>query len=155
MRGHDEGGAACSQSKQAFAYEGGGFGVEMGSGLVRQNECAMWMHGSAGQRQPQGFAARQAQATVANDGIAAAVVSIPSFELFRKQTDRYRYGVLGDSPRIAIEAGIAQGWHEWLRHKDRFIGMTGFGASAPAGKLYEHFGITTAKVVEAAKGLVG
>ena len=101
-----------------------------------------------------GLAAEAAEA-LAKDGIAAAVVSMPSFELFRKQTDRYRYGVLGDAPRIAIEAGIAQGWHEWLRHKDRFIGMTGFGASAPAPKLYEHFGITTAKVVEAAKALVG
>ncbi len=100
-----------------------------------------------------GLAAEAADA-LAKDGIAAAVVSMPSFELFRKQTDRYRAGVLGEAPRIAIEAGVVQGWHEWLRHTDRFIGMTGFGASAPAPKLYEHFGITTAKVVEAAKGLV-
>jgi transketolase len=100
-----------------------------------------------------GLAVEAADA-LAKDGIAAAVVSLPSFELFRKQTDRYRYGVLGDAPRIAIEAGVMQGWHEWLRHKDRFIGMSSFGASAPAPKLYEHFGITTAKVVEAAKGLI-
>ena len=79
---------------------------------------------------------------------------MPSFELFRKQTDRYRFNVLGDAPRIAIEAAVAQGWHEWLRHKDRFIGMSGFGASAPAPQLYEHFGITAAKVVEAAKAMV-
>ena len=46
-----------------------------------------------------------------------------------------------------------QGWQEWLRPADRFIGMSDFGASAPAPKLYEHFGITPAKVVEAAKAL--
>ena len=50
-----------------------------------------------------------------------------------------------------IKAAVAQSWHEWLRPSDRFIGMTGFGASAPAKKLYEHFGITPAKVAEAAK----
>ena len=96
----------------------------------------------------------EAAEALAKDGIAAAVVSMPSFELFRKQTDRYRFNVLGDAPRIAIEAAVAQGWHEWLRHKDRFIGMSGFGASAPAPQLYEHFGITAAKVVEAAKAMV-
>ena len=79
---------------------------------------------------------------------------MPSFELFRAQPDAYRYQVLGDAPRVAIEAGVVQGWHEWLRHKDRFVGMTGFGASAPAGKLFEHFGLTAAKVAEVARGLV-
>jgi transketolase len=95
-----------------------------------------------------------AQEQLAKDGIAAAVVSIPSFELFRKQTDDYRFQVLGNAPRVAVEAAVAQGWHEWLRHKDRFVGMTGFGASAPAAKLYEHFGITAAKVAEAARAVL-
>ncbi len=49
---------------------------------------------------------------------------------------------------------MQQGWHEWLRHKDAFIGMKGFGASAPIAKLYEHFGITPAKVAETARKLV-
>lgn len=92
---------------------------------------------------------------LAKDGIKAAVVSMPSFERFRAEPESYRFDVLGSAPRIAIEAAVSQGWHEWLRQKDRFIGMGGFGASAPAAKLYEHFGITAAKVVEAAKGLVG
>ena len=57
------------------------------------------------------------------------------------------------APRVAVEAGVAQGWDEWLGDKDRFIGMTDFGASAPAPKLYEHFGITAAAVAEAARSL--
>ncbi len=88
---------------------------------------------------------------LAKDGITAAVVSMPSFELFREQPGAYQDSVLGHTPRIAVEAAIAQGWHEWLRPGDTFIGMSGFGASAPAKKLYEHFGITAAKVAGAAK----
>jgi transketolase len=79
---------------------------------------------------------------------------MPSFELFRKQPEAYRMTVLGEAPRIGIEAAVEMGWREWLRFSDRFIGMSSFGASAPAPKLYEHFGITVAKTVEAAKGLV-
>jgi transketolase len=95
--------------------------------------------------------AADAAALLAKDGISAAVVSLPSFELFRKQSGDYRHDVLGTAPRIAIEAAVAQGWHEWLRHKDHFIGMSSFGASAPAKQLYEHFGITAAKAAEAAR----
>ena len=91
---------------------------------------------------------------LAKDGVKAAVVSMPSFELFRAQSEAYRQATLGDAPRVAVEAAIAQGWHEWLRPKDRFIGMNGFGASAPAGKLFEHFGITAPKVAAAAKALI-
>jgi transketolase len=88
------------------------------------------------------------------EGIDAAVVSVPSFELFRKQSEAYIDSVLGDAPRVAIEAGVKQGWSEILRRKDVFIGMSDFGASAPAPKLFEHFGITAAKMAEAAKKLV-
>ncbi len=88
---------------------------------------------------------------LAKDGIKAAVVSMPSFELFRQQSEDYQHGVMGSAARVGIEAAIAQGWHEWLRHKDAFVGMTGFGASAPAPKLYEHFGITAARIAEVAR----
>ena len=98
--------------------------------------------------------AADAAAMLAKDGINAVVVSMPSFELFRKQPEIYRMKVLGSAPRIAIEAAVGQGWHEWLRQKDTFIGMSSFGASAPAKKLYEHFGITAAKVAEAARAAV-
>ena len=52
------------------------------------------------------------------------------------------------APRVAIEAAVGQGWHEWLRDKDAFVGLSDFGASAPAAKLYEHFGITAARIAE-------
>ena len=88
---------------------------------------------------------------LAKEGIAAAVVSMPSFELFRAQTQDYQHDVLGHQPRVAIEAGVAQSWHEWLRKSDRFVGMSSFGASAPAPKLFEAFGITAAHVAESAR----
>jgi transketolase len=68
---------------------------------------------------------------LAKTGVHAAVVSMPSFELFRRQPAAYREDVLGAAPRIAIEAAVEQCWR-WLRHKDTFIGMSSFGASAPA-----------------------
>ena len=97
--------------------------------------------------------ALEAADALAKAGVHAAVVSMPSFELLRKQDAAYRDSVLGQAPRIAIEAGVKACWHEWLRPADRFIGMTGFGASAPAVQLYEHFGITVAAIVAAAKEL--
>jgi transketolase len=98
--------------------------------------------------------ALEAQAALAKDGIAAAVVSMPSMELFGQQSDAYQASVLGTAPVIAIEAGVRQGWDRWMKLGDRFVGMSTFGASGPAPKLFEHFGITAAKVVEAAKGMV-
>jgi transketolase len=92
-----------------------------------------------------------ARATLAKDGIAAAVVSMPCMELFAAQDVAYQEKTLGAQPIIAIEAGVQQGWDRWLVPGDTFIGMTTFGASGPAPKLYEHFGITAAKVTEAGK----
>jgi transketolase len=92
---------------------------------------------------------------LAKDAISAAVVSMPSFELFRQQPEAYRHAVLGDAPRIGIEAAAGQSWYEWLRHTDVFIGLSGFGASAPGPELYEHFGLTPARVVSAARRLIG
>ncbi|MCC5991777.1 MAG: transketolase [Rhodobacteraceae bacterium] len=91
---------------------------------------------------------------LAEDGIAAAVVSAPSFELFEQQSDAYRRATLGTAPRVGIEAAIRQGWDAVLRRRDDFIGMTGFGASAPAPALYEHFGITAKAVAAKARQLV-
>jgi transketolase len=98
--------------------------------------------------------ALDAQKKLACDKIRARVVSAPSFELFAAQGDKYRKAVLGKAPRIGIEAGVRQGWNLFLRKKDAFIGMTGFGASAPAPALYEHFGITSDAAVKAAKNLI-
>ncbi len=91
---------------------------------------------------------------LAKDRIKAAVVSMPCMELFRKQTAAYQAATLGSAPRIAIEAGIAQCWYEWLGPKGRFVGLSDFGASAPAPKLFAHFGLTADKVVDAAKALI-
>jgi transketolase len=89
------------------------------------------------------------------DKIEAAVVSMPSFELFSKQPKAYRDEVLGNAPRIGVEAAISFGWDRWLGENGVFIGMPGFGASAPIEKLYAHFGITAEKIAEAAKKLIG
>lgn len=88
-------------------------------------------------------------------GIEARVVSIPSFELFAMQPRDYVDEVLGKKPRVGVEAAIRQGWDQVLRRKDVFVGMSGFGASAPAPELYEHFGITAEAVAKAVKRLVG
>ena len=93
----------------------------------------------------------EARALLAKDGFRAAVVSMPCWELFAAQPVAYRETVLGSAPRIGVEAGVAFGWERWLGDRGVFIGMDGFGASAPAAKLYEHFGITPSKVAETAK----
>ncbi|WP_421991170.1 transketolase [Roseococcus sp.] len=98
--------------------------------------------------------AMTARAQLAGQGIQAAVVSLPSWELFAQQDEAYRAATLGDAPRIGIEAAISFGWDRWLGANSAFIGMTGFGASAPAEKLFEHFGITPAAVVAAAQKLL-
>lgn len=87
-------------------------------------------------------------------GHKVAVVSMPSMEKFAEQSAEQQLRVLGAAPRIAIEAGVAQSWHQWLRPGDRFIGMDGFGASAPAPALYQHFGITTRHIAEAARAML-
>ncbi len=86
--------------------------------------------------------------------IEAAVVSLPCWELFEAQDEAYRNEVLGNAPRIGIEAAARLGWDRWICEHGRFIGMNGFGASAPGPQLYEHFGITADRVVEAALDLV-
>ena len=86
------------------------------------------------------------------EGIAAKVVSVPSMELFFAQPDSYRNELIGNArARVAIEAGIEMSWLKLLGDKGKFIGMHSFGASGPAEKLYEHFGITANAVVEAVK----
>jgi transketolase len=88
---------------------------------------------------------------LAERGVKAAVVSAPCLELFARQDDAYRARVLGTAPRVAVEAGVGFGWERWIGEKGRFVGMTGFGASAPAPDLYKHFGVTAEKVAEAAQ----
>lgn len=91
---------------------------------------------------------------LAAEGIGAAVVSAPSLELFAAQPEDYRAAVLGASPRVGVEAAIRQGWEALLRPNDGFVGMAGFGASAPAPALYNHFGITAEAVAAKARSLI-
>ena len=90
---------------------------------------------------------------LAAEGIKAAVVSMPSWELFAEQDEGYRSEVLGTAPRIGIEAAARFGWDRWIGERGRFIGMNSFGASAPAPLLYEHFGITADAVFKAGREL--
>jgi transketolase len=92
-----------------------------------------------------------ARATLEAEGIATAVVSLPCWELFGLQDATYREEVLGSALRVGIEALIGFGWDRWLGPDGVFIGMGGFGASAPADVLYKHFGITAEAVVAAVK----
>jgi transketolase len=86
------------------------------------------------------------------DGIGARVVSVPCFELFEAQPADYQAAVIGEtSVRVAIEAGVRQGWDRFIGSEGAFVGMTGFGASGTDKALYQHFGITAEAVVAAAK----
>ena len=89
------------------------------------------------------------------EGLRAAVVSMPSFELFEEQDVAYRAEVLGDAPRLAIEAASPFGWTRYVTSEADVVGMTGFGASAPADDLFAHFRITTDALVERAKARLG
>jgi len=95
--------------------------------------------------------AMEARAQLQKEKIGAAVVSMPCWKLFEEQDEKYRTSVLGSAPRMAVEAGIRQGWDRYIGAEGGFVGMTGFGASAPAEALYKHFGITTTHVAEVAK----
>jgi transketolase len=95
-----------------------------------------------------------AEELFARYGLGAAVVSMPSWELFEQQSPEYRALVLGSVPRVGVEAAARLGWDRWIGERGAFIGMTSFGASAPAESLYPHFGITAETVAEAALGLL-
>ena len=87
-------------------------------------------------------------------GKYAAVVSMPCWELFEAQTENYRKKILGSAPRIGIEAAVRLGWDRWIGENGTFIGMHGFGASAPANQLYQHFRITADSIVTEALALI-
>ena len=94
---------------------------------------------------------------LAAEGIQARVVSLPSWDLFSEQDEAYRESVLpaAVTARVGCEAACGFGWERWLGPAGIFVGMQSFGASAPAGKLYEHFGITAAGVAAAARRALG
>ena len=97
-----------------------------------------------------------------DEGIGTRVVSMPCMELFEKQDEKYRKRILpgGRHVRIAIEAGVKDSWDKWLlgergrEANSGFIGMSSFGASAPAKTLYDHYGITPEAIVKLAKSKI-
>jgi transketolase len=99
----------------------------------------------------------KAQAKLKEEGIAARVVSMPSWELFEKQSAEYKESVFPKKlkKRLAIEAGSTLGWHKYVTDEGDVVGMPGFGESAPAEELYKVFGFTVDNVVAKAKGVLG
>jgi transketolase len=100
--------------------------------------------------------ALEAAETLAKDGTAARVISMPSWELFEAQPQDYKNTVLPENvtARVAIEAGATQGWHKYVGMNGTIIGLDHFGASAPIHDLFTNFGITAKSVVQAVQGLI-
>jgi transketolase len=94
--------------------------------------------------------AQHAAEVLASLSVRAAVVSAPCFDLFRQQSREYRTAVLGRVPRVGVEAAVEGDWARWLGDGGEFVGMTGFGASAPAETLYREFDISADAVTRAA-----
>lgn len=91
----------------------------------------------------------EAHETLEKQGIGTAVISMPCWRLFDRQPEAYQRDALGDNViRVAVEAASPFGWDHYIGEKGAMIGMHGFGASAPAEVLYQHFGITVEKIVE-------
>ena len=85
--------------------------------------------------------AMAAREQLAAAGVATAVVSMPCWELFEQQDPAYRAQVLGDAPRVAVEAASPFGWTRYVASESHVVGMMSFGASGPAEALYRHFGL--------------
>jgi len=100
--------------------------------------------------------ALEAAETLTGDGIAARVISMPSWELFDDQSQEYKNKVLPENvtTRVAIEAGATQGWHKYVGMNGKVIGLDHFGASAPINDLFTNFGITAESVVKAVQLLL-
>ena len=100
--------------------------------------------------------ADEAREMLEAQGIPTKLVSVPCLDILMQQDEAYIESLLGENAvQIAVEAGIGQGWSDLIGRKGTFIGMTSFGASAPAGTLYEKFGITADNIVAAAKAKLG
>ena len=97
--------------------------------------------------------AMEAQAKLDGEGIPVRVVSLPSVELFEAQSSEYIETVIPQAQknRVVCEAGIRRGWEGYIGEKGSFVGMNGFGASAPAEELYRRFGITSERLVALVK----
>jgi transketolase len=135
---------------------------QLRSGFTAENRCASGAYellpAEGGTAQVSFFAtgsevvlAVKARELLAARGVAARVVSVPCFELFERAGADTRAATIGTAPvRVGIEAAVRQGWDAIIGSDGTFIGMTGFGASAPFKDLYRHFGITAERAADAA-----
>ncbi|MFO1082626.1 MAG: transketolase [Reyranellaceae bacterium] len=144
--------ALTRQNLPTVRTAGDGNGCARGAYLLAGDAAAPIRLIASGSEVQLALAARE---QLARDGLAAAVVSMPSWELFAAQDDAYRAAVLGPdgTVRVACEAATGFGWERWLGARGAFVGMTGFGASAKAADLYKHFGITAEAIADAARRL--
>jgi len=100
--------------------------------------------------------ALEAKTALDNKGIATRVVSVPCFERFEEQDADYQSALMGkETIRVGVEAAVRMGWDRFIGHDGTFIGMSSFGASAPYKKVYQHFGITSAAIVQAIEEKAG
>jgi transketolase len=101
--------------------------------------------------------ALEAQQLLHQEGVAARVVSMPSWELYEAQPQSYRDSVLPPAiqARVVVEAAGKLGWERYVGEKGAIVGLDRYGASAPYQEIYEHLGITAECVAEAAKALLG
>ena len=128
-------------------------GVSMGAYVLVEDDGAALTIIATGSEVALALGAREA---LADDGIKVRVVSMPSWELFRKQDRAYREKVLpGGLKNLAVEAGVTQGWREFIGDSGVIIGVDGFGLSAPGGQALAHAGFTVENVVTRAKALLG
>jgi transketolase len=98
----------------------------------------------------------EAREVLEGEGMPTRVVSMPSWTLFRAQSEEYRNQVLPPSvtARVSVEAGTTLGWDRWIGPGGRAIGLDRFGASAPSPVLFEKLGVTTEKVLEAGRAIL-
>jgi transketolase len=152
IRTHDRPSVLClsRQALPAFRKDGEGASkVALGAYVVREPEGrrAVTLIGTGSELS----LALEAADRLAAEGLAAAVVSAPCLELFTEQSRAYRDAVLGFAPRLAVEAMVEGLWMHWLGPDGAFVGMSGFGASAPADVLFREFGVTCEAVCAAAR----
>ncbi len=127
-------------------------GVRRGAYVVRDADTAQVILIASGSEV---HVALEAADALEKEGIGARVVSMPGMEAFREQDKAYQDSILTPGvKRVAIEAASPQPWYEWVGLDGAVIGMTGFGASAPAPTLFEKFGFTATNVVKVVKGLL-
>jgi transketolase len=158
--GHKKGPVALALTRQAVPTHdrrlgNGDDGLQRGAYILheadgQQPEVILISSGSEVQ------IALQAADRLQQENIPARVVSMPSWELFETQEDAYRQEVLppGVRAKIAVEAGVSQGWHRYVGEHGRVISLEHFGASAPYQELYQNFGLTAEAVVTTAKAML-